>query len=572
MPYINISEIDNTQYGLSQVTNNNIVYCPINSICGTYEPTLIGSYDDFVAEYGTSGCIGDPSYTYAKDILLAGFPILCKRIRYMDAEPGDQEHPSDINTGKASFVQSSDSTAIYAKYHGTYMNGVVPYIEVTSRSYTFSDGTATIGDTMIVTIKRGSNIIESAAIYCSLDLNSLLASSAPQQIARDLLDQLNNYEFNYVKFNFGTTSGNSRLVAGYKFNANGANKLSGGLDLSNANNSVGNFLLGAYRSTQSDDPDSPRNMYLDFLVDKYMWDVKFITTGGYTYDASASQTAHVANQTATFKAMISLCEARQDCFALLDIPYGILQSNVKSEFSDIDTTYAAAYAPWTYNKLMDGTKQWMPPSFTFLTNLAASVSSGTPIYYPPAGVNRMTCRRTIKAEYEIGKKILDQWQTNDSWCINPIMRIRGSGYVVYGQRTLVNLISPVIATSLKSVTVRFCSIEIKKAIFNACIQLTFEQNILRTWNEFKSRVETTLMDMKKNGGLNSYMIIMDRSTISNSDLNNNIARGIVRAAINDALENFEISFEISPSYVNFDEEEDTINASIADEGYKYQNY
>ena len=551
MPYININEIDNTQYGLSENSNNNIVYCPINAICGTYEPTLITSYDDLIKTYGNTGCANDISFSYVKDIILSGFPVLCKRIEYSDVEKS--------GTGKAdSYTEGTTSKTVeaYAKYHGSYMNNVVIDLEIDEKS----------GRTAIVTVKKNGSIIESAVFYCSLREDN---SPTTTDIALDLRSQILDYEFKYITFwdkehpkncNITASGNNAVLTKGRKFNC----VLSKGKDLNDSDGKVSEFIMSAYINSQSNETNYEK--YLNFLNDKYMWDVKFITAGGYTYPYS--DTAQ-PDEKLTFKGMVTLCKDRQDCFAILDIPLGVDPGDVKSHFdgtteSGIDTTYAAAYAPWCYNKLYDGNKAWMPPSYTFLTNLAQSVKSGTPIYYPPAGVNRMTCRRTIKAEYEIGQQILNKWQpkTNDGQCINPIMRIRGSGYTVYGQRTLINLISPVIATSLKSVTVRFCSIEIKKAIFNASVQLTFEQNILRTWNEFKSKVETTLLEMKKNGGLNSYQIIMDRSTISNSDLNNNIARGIVRCAINDALENFEIGFEISPSYVSFDEEQETLDATL----------
>jgi|GEM_PF-2925917 len=555
MPYININEIDNTQYGLSEVTNDNIVYCPINAICGTYEPTLIKSYDDLVKTYGNTGCIDDISFTYVKDIILSGFPVLCRRIRYTDVKPDDTDYPADYPelAGRARRMNPANLNYIAAKYHGTYLNDCIVNIDLVVRSVTkkvTANETSTVEQTVMNVVFRNERgaILEAASFIADGNYKG----SKSSEVFKSLNTQLENYEFNYIEFS----------VNNYTESPAGTNTLMDGKDLSDEEGEVSEMIIKSYNETSS-----LYDYYLGFLNDKYLWEVKFITAGGYT--AKSTDGTIDPDETAAFKGMIALCDpdlgGRGDCFAFCDIPYGVPSDDVKSHFSEkIDTTYAAAYAPWCYNKLYDGSKAWMPPSYTVLTNMAKYVSSGTPIYYPPAGVNRMKCRRTIKTEYEIGANILESWQPklNDSQAINPIMNIRGAGYAVYGQRTLVNLVSPVIATSLKSVTVRICAIEIKKAIFNACIQLTFEQNILRTWNEFKSRVETKLLEMKKNGGLNSYQIIMDRSTISNSDINNNIARGIVRAAINDAVENFEIGFEISPSYVSFDEEQETLDATV----------
>lgn len=558
MPYIDITEIDNTQYGLSQTSNNNIVYCPINAICGTYEPTLFESYDEFAKEYGNAGCIDDLSYDYAKDILLSGFPVLCKRIEYGDVVSSASSYPGCATNYVAPSGDPATDTnkvIIYAKNHGTYMNDVKVDI-----AYYASAKMAT------VTVLKSSATMESAVFYCS---NS--AITAANDVADDLGSQIIAHEFRFIKITRFSEANPNRITD--DLSGTNAATLTGGLDLSNLptqakpNGPVADLILTAYSYYDSSTTSEKElyDKYLGFLDDKYIYDVKFITMGGYTYVlADLSTGAPPANQYKTFKGMDSLCRSRQDCFSVPDIPKDVIADKVIKHFdgngtaaNSIDTSYAAAYAPWTYNKLYNGNKAWMPPSYTFLTNLAQSVKS-TPIYYPPAGVNRMLCRRTIKAEYEVGARILAQWQPKNSSgvSINPIMNIRGAGYTIYGQRTLLNLVSPVIQTSLKSVTVRFSAIEIKKAIFTACIQLTFEQNIQRTWNEFKSRVEKTLLEMKKNGGINSYQIIMDRSTISESDINNNTARGTVKVAINDALENFEVSFEIAPSYVSFDEELD----------------
>ena len=553
MPYVNISEIDNTQYGLSSTSNTNVVYCPLNSTCGTYEATLIESYDDFIREYGNSGCTNDRSYDYVKDIILSGFPVLCKRIEYADIKADATE-----KEGCATVTDDAYGLTIYANNHGTYLNEcyVEKYCRVEEKAVS---GQSKKLSRWVVTISLHSKngaLLESAVFYGDYGTDAK-DENKPTSGFTKINSEINNYEFKYIQITIDSTHIDG-LIGGSVVKAW---TLKSGKDIDTVTTPIDIAVLKTFDSSSAN--EGKFNKYLGFLNDKYLWEVKFITTGGYALPSGGS----TAVEQAAFNGMVSICDpdfgGRGDCMAILDIGKDVEASSVKQHFTNVDTTYAAAYAPWNYVKLRNGSKEWMPPSYAFLTNLASSVSSGTPIYYPPAGVNRMKCRRTIKTEYEIGANILNSWQpkTNDSQFINPIMNIRGAGYAVYGQRTLVNLVAPVMQTSLKSVTVRLCAIEIKKAIFNAAIQLTFEQNILRTWNEFKTRVGTKLFEMKKNGGINSYIITMDRSTISESDLNNNIARGNVRCAINDALENFEIGFEISPSYVNFDDEQETIDIS-----------
>ena len=135
--------------------------------------------------------------------------------------------------------------------------------------------------------------------------------------------------------------------------------------------------------------------------------------------------------------------------------------------------------------------------------------------------------------------------------------MRNYGYVIYGQRTLrmPTGSDPTIQSALRSLNVRITANEIKKQIFNACIYLTFEQNIQRTWNEFKAQVEPLLFKMQSNRGLTDYQIIMDTTTISETDLAENRIRGIVRVSIVNAVEYFDIGFELEPSNVTFTGEE-----------------
>lgn len=586
MPYINITETDNSQYNIDEITDDNIVYCPINAICGTYEPTLITSYEQFISTYGNTGCKDDRSYDYAKDILLSGFPVLCKRIGYdlITSSSPDTEGKANItlkeNFGKGE-NQKDTTIKIYAKYHGTYMNGCL--VSITIPQYITALGKKV---SAVLTVRCNGTNIESAIVYS----NTVLTESNSETVASEIANGLINGTYKYIDVSQNNIEDISKYFKIDNKNTSkktySANLLSG-KDISNANNVVNDALLLAYgsyaevKSSEETEEGIIRGKelyekYLGFLKDKYIWEVKFITAGSFTYrtddgiEAALNAPVPVDEQyTAmrkmyksditqqdTFKAMCDLCEERQDCFAVLDLAKDIDPSSTLKQFDNLDSSYASSYAPWTYDKLYSGTLAWMPPSHCFLTNLARSAQS-KPIYYPPAGVNRMMCRRTAVTEYEIGAAIKDMWQQDAGHSVNPIMYIRGTGYTVYGQRTLVDLLSSAMGTTLKSVTVRFCSIEIKKAIFNTCINLTFEQNMLRTWNEFRSRVGSKLSEMKLNGALNDYQIIMDRTTISASDLNNNIARGRIKVSINDALENFEISFEISPSYVSFDSD-DTI--------------
>ena len=53
MPRININEVDNTVYNMSDLQNNNIVYVPGTAITGPYnEPVLCVSTYDYESQFG----------------------------------------------------------------------------------------------------------------------------------------------------------------------------------------------------------------------------------------------------------------------------------------------------------------------------------------------------------------------------------------------------------------------------------------------------------------------------------------------------------------------------------------
>ena len=527
MPSIKITETDRTLYGLNEATSDNIVYVPGPAITGpANEPTLLNSYDELVSTFGDKGCEDSLSWDYAANLLLARMPVLYHRIaEEVDSIP---EEPV-ANTPYAVYSKYTDDTQ---KFTARAENAGTGGDRISFSLYSPNEA-----NYVWLKVWKDGVLQESFRVASTGENEAATGAAVAEALNTDLVTSLKNIRFN--------------IASDWSFVAIGDSK--SGVSLTGGSDPTRDSIIATLGNAEFS--SSPFAM----LSDKYIYDVKFITSGGYT-DSEASEGN---SGTPIALNMLKLANAREDCTAFPDIPDSMVEDDRILAFfnglTGVDASYGAAYAPWFEMKLADRSYKMMPPSYIFLITLARSLQNN-PIWMPPAGVDRATLVNAVKPTFEIGGPTLQKWQDNDGetlQCINPIMKLRQYGYVIYGQRTLMLLDDSNRQSSLKSLNVRITSNEIKKAIFTACIGLTFEQNTLRTWNEFKSRVEPKLLEMKSGRGINDYEIIMDDTTTSAVDMQENRIRGIVRVSILNAVEHFDIGFEIMPSSVTFGTEETT---------------
>jgi len=297
------------------------------------------------------------------------------------------------------------------------------------------------------------------------------------------------------------------------------------------------------------------------LKDKYKYDIKFISNGGYvdkiTYPQDIISPIKLERRFIE-EAQISVATERKDCVAYIDIPFDLTIDDVPQYFEHLSTSYAAAYDPWCFISLNTATIKWMPPSFVQLYTHAKSIQNGNKMYLPPAGVRRASVPEILKTNHELSSRYITDWQNNDSvQFINPIIWINGYDYSVYGQKTLYNIVnqSDRYESALQNLNVRLVANEVKKLIFKTCIELTFELNNMMTWNEFKSKLEPTLSVMQGEGVLTRYEVIMGKETMTKADLNSGHVVGTVRLAIASAAIDWDINLEIAPNEVTIYEQD-----------------
>lgn len=293
------------------------------------------------------------------------------------------------------------------------------------------------------------------------------------------------------------------------------------------------------------------------LRDKYLFNIKFLTNGAYVdriiYPSTILQKPRKEKRDIE-SAMLQCAQYRGDCLAFLDIPLAVDREEALEYFAYIASSYGTAYAPWVKKQLDTGNVKWCPPSFIALETIAKSIEAGNPVYAPPAGVNRGVVTGVKDLSFEIPADYIDYWSDNYTQFVNPIVYIEGYGYSIFGQKTLYNVAAQgdnSMGSALQYLNTRLVANEIKKKIFECCVELTFEQNNLHTWLKFTTKMNELLEVLKANNAITYYECLMDESTMTDYDIRTNHIVGTVRVAIGTTAEKFDIDFEMIPNSVKY---------------------
>lgn len=294
------------------------------------------------------------------------------------------------------------------------------------------------------------------------------------------------------------------------------------------------------------------------LTDKGLYSIKYLTAGG--LEVAVSDTS----ATGTMANMLAAAAKRGDCIALLDHKKDIETEASKTYAdavrtalglgdngalaSDGNLSFGAAFSPWC---TISGMK--MPPSFAFLSAYASSVASN-PNWYASAGKERGKIPGITAVEHSYGdvecnllqaRKIDDKGAfasgDNQGIAINPITYIRAFGnYVVWGNRTLLkNGKSGLTASSFLNIRNLCC--DVKKELYAAAREFTFEQNGDILWVNFSARIRPLLDRALSGNGIRGYKLIKESSN----------KKGRLTAKIKivpiEAVEDFDLTLELEDS-------------------------
>jgi phage tail sheath protein FI len=167
----------------------------------------------------------------------------------------------------------------------------------------------------------------------------------------------------------------------------------------------------------------------------------------------------------------------------------------------------------------------VPPSVVVLGALALNDSLGYP-WFAPAGQTRGALPTTLETSIQLKDQDLDSLYDED---INPlyaqIINAQGGlnprgGVVVWGQKTMLQA-----ASALDRINVRRLLIDVRRQVREIAQTIIFEPNREATLARFSAAVTPRLQRIQALAGLDRFRVIIDSSTTTQADVENNTVRG-----------------------------------------------
>ena len=204
----------------------------------------------------------------------------------------------------------------------------------------------------------------------------------------------------------------------------------------------------------------------------------------------------------------------------------------------LDTSFAAAYFPdLLVRDAATGANVRCPPSVGVLGAMSLNDAVAHP-WFAPAGFSRGALATTEEAQVKMNRANLDTLYEVD---INPITSFPTSqGVVVFGQKTL-----QVAQSALDRVNVRRLLIDIRRKVRRIANGIIFEPNREATLARFSGAVQPILTRIQAQQGLDRFKVIIDSTTTTQIDVENNTVRGKIFLQPTKSVEFISLDFVVT---------------------------
>lgn len=330
-------------------------------------------------------------------------------------------------------------------------------------------------------------------------------------------------------------------------------------------NQIAYELLGLgytvfYKKCNSDLSDLADPNFWEALKDKTNYDFRYIMTG---YLSGGEATENIIN----------VAKSRGDCIALIDIDSNTYTGQISREekinniIADAsgypadkncaiflptvvyNLTRSKAYET-AFSNDASSNKNFnnrFPASFHYLT-CVANASERYAEWYAASGFTRGVSPFGIKTtDFTVGEAIIDKLQPRKQvngliHAVNVIAKFRNQ-YLLWGNRTANTLRAgdddDLIASDFLNIRQLCCTL--KKQIYVACRQLTFDPNSEMLWINFKNKIRPILEKMKADQGIQDYEFVK----IANAP--KATLKAQIRIVPIEAVEDFEIDVTLEDS-------------------------
>lgn len=529
MSKINITEQDLSWFIRQREQGVATVYIPGIATFGPTDVPVLCDSSNFTKVYGTSPVYAsggvDISYDMAASFIKAGFNVLFHRISL----PGSLAASAQLKNSDTNIIKFS------AKYLGTFGDRI-------SLRLTSAAGVQTkFASKLIVQVLVDGVNVENL-LYDFTDLSSQ--------------NYYESVESDYIQV---TVSGDpSKIVitpdTGVSYQTV---KLANGKDYTT--DQTFSSIKSAVATTLA------TATTLSGLEDPYQFDFDVIVSGGwslYSEDTSWSK----VDKDKVDKVLFNLAASRGTSIYLVDGEAKWTDAEMYNYCGLFDSSYAAAYGPWSYAQLLStGVTRKLPGSYSMIVQWAQTCANGTPIWMAPAGVKRASLGSFFKeTAYVVGKTTLDMWQNHDynlpgQYCVNPIMKVKQYGYTIYGNSTLLKTRLDGATSALQSFSARVLTNIIKLKAFDIALSLQFDQLTGDLFIQYKTLLGTFMDQLKYQNALYDYEIIpTEGNPLTAANLNERTIPVTIRISPILAAENFDITLEVTQSGVTFSDESETV--------------
>lgn len=524
MPRISVTEKDLSWYFRQREQGAATVYVPGIATFGPEDEPVLCDSSNFSNVFGTKAVdvAGEMSYNMAASFIKSGFNVLFHRF---------------VLEGATKAAASTGSETDYVKFTAKYKGSFGNKISVVLR------GLGTPGSASVFVYLEG-------VLVETLNCDFVNPSDPKYYVSADSA---------YVDIEVG----GDVTVIEFRVTNPTTLELTGGLDYTDGKTTkqIRQEVWAAIKTPTA----------LSILEDPYLYDFDVMVNGGWAlydeelpyYGPEQNEPWDLTKIDLVDEALMKLAVNRGTAIYLVD---------GKSTWDDVemytycglfDSSYVAAFGPWGYAQLTNsGVTALLPGSYAMITAWAQSCSDGTPVWMAPAGVKRATLGSFYKkTAYYVGKNTLSIWQNHDYvqpgfYSVNPIMKAKQYGYVVYGNSTLLKTRMDGATSMLQSFSVRVLSNLIKNQAFVVALNLQFDQLTGDLFTQFKTLLGTFMDQLKYQDALYDYEIVLTHGTLTSADLNEKTLPVTIRISPNPAAENFDIVLEISQAGTSFSDETD----------------
>ena len=264
----------------------------------------------------------------------------------------------------------------------------------------------------------------------------------------------------------------------------------------------------------------------------------------YAYNAIYAPGITNQNAAGEISTLLSTVQNRGDAIAVVDmVGYNQAITTVATGAQSYDNSYGATYWPWVQVRSQETGRLNFVPASTIIPGVYEYNDKVSAEWFAPAGLNRGGLPTVIQPERRL---TVAQRNTLYNAKVNPIAVFPGQGTVVYGQKTL-----QARASALDRVNVRRLLIALKGYIGQIAATLVFEQNTAVTRNKFISQVNPYLEYVQQRQGLYAFRVVMDETNNTPDVIDRNLLVGAIYLQPTRTAEFIQLDFNILPTGVTF---------------------